>query len=274
MDHGLVEQVGQTNLVCATTSYKVGEANTPGPDKRIKQGGGFVLDIVQRAHFYNQAAKSGKGHFNAMMLGEHSLGPGQDIGIRDFMGINTFWDLSKLIPDRLRNVGGVGCVTRNSRPLKPDILDPTLKKLAQQGRVELYGHNIGNNTIIHNDQTYGVTNGDRDDEAAAHTNAIGVAIIADAILQNGVPYIVTGDFNASIQRLSVYKDAIEDLLFIDVGACASAYGGLDNEYTCQVNAAACKTRTDYVLACLKALRHIASLKVDLTPILRSSSVML
>ena len=63
-------------------------------------------------------------------------------------------------------------LVRNKRPVMPKIKHPTLETLTKQGRVQLYAISIGQGTIVHVYQVYGVTNGNGDKQASCITNSI------------------------------------------------------------------------------------------------------
>ena len=74
--------------------------------------------------------------------------------------------------------------------------------------------------------------------------------------------LITGDFNSDLNQVSNLQDYIGDGKLLDLGATASAYGGEDNEPTCQINASAKPTGRDYILANPAAFKLITKFEVD------------
>ena len=67
-------------------------------------------------------------------------------------------------------------------------------------------------------------------------------------LHEQLPVLIIGDLNADLCKLEVVQDALGYNHLHDIEAIASAFGGIDNDYTCRLNATATCTRRDFVLA--------------------------
>jgi hypothetical protein len=104
--------------------------------------------------------------------------------------------------------------------------------------------------------------GEVDDYAASRTCDIIALMLQDAGLQDPGPKFIVGDLNATTSRIPFIDAAINGGGWIDVGACASAYGGIDYDTTCRANPKARQTRRDYVFANLDAKAWVKSLHVD------------
>ena len=61
------------------------------------------------------------------------------------------------------------------------------------------------------------------------------------------PKTISGDLNASLCRLPSIDNDIKSGVLFDLGACASRFGGTDNENTCSANLFAKASRRDYAI---------------------------
>ena len=249
-------------LLLPLVSCRIGEASNPGPSPEEASGRGYLLGVANVTHLRHQAPRIAIRPFDAMVVSEHSLTVAQQSGLRGALGRDIFYHLSPLIPDAAHQVGGVGIIHRHHRPICPNVLHPALKILVTQGRVQLYALNIGGGILVHVYQVYGATNGNGSSQAASVTNSIVAHILSDIQLQAQHPVLITGDLNADPDKLQVVKDAIDDHVLYDVGAIASAFGGIDCAPTCRINATASPTRRDFVLANIQALKCIHFFRVD------------
>ena len=240
---------------------RIGEASNPGPTDE-QAPAGYLLEIANVSHLANQANRIKGRAFDAMVVSEHSLTPAQQIGLREQLGKNCFYHLTPLIDDLEHQVGGVGVIMRATHPICPKIHNAHLATLSMQGRVHLYGLDIGRGVIVHVYQVYGVTNGTNDKQAASITNSIIRHVLKDMEMQANLPVLITGDLNAELSKLEDVQDALDDHRLCDLGAIASAFGGVDHEHTCQVNVGATRTRRDYALANSMALDLIKTFRVD------------
>jgi ribonuclease HI len=74
--------------------------------------------------------------------------------------------------------------------------------------------------------------------------------------------MISGDFNASVNRLPTLQAILQEGHWTNLGEVASAYGGVNNDYTCQANCNASKTIRDYAILNQEALDLLHSFKVD------------
>ena len=235
---------------------KVGEARIPGPRE------GFILEVANVSHLLNQSSSITNRKFHAMICGEHSLVPHQFHEVREKLGRNMFCDLSKLVPDTVHQLGGVGIVVRGKRPIKPKIISKNLEQISDKGRFALYGIEPFANTIIPTYYYYGKTGGDLDTRIAQQTDNALQCIFEDANLQLPGPKIICGDFNCSLANLPDTKLCMELYGFVNLGSIASSFGGIDDEYTCVANAYCAHNIRDYILVNQEALDMIQKFSID------------
>ena len=120
-------------------------------------------------------------------------------------------------------------------------------EILDKGRVGLYGFEPIQNCWVSNYTIYGKTNGNIITENRQITDTILSHVFADINLQDKGPKIICGDFNCDIDKLPSLVDALQDGGWYDLGAMASAWGGLDNDTTCEARPGAstledvCKT---------------------------------
>ena len=90
-------------------------ARIPGPKE------GFILEVANVIHLLNQSSNIANRKFHALVCGGHSLLPHQFCELRGNFGKNMFWDLSKLVPDTVHQLGVVGIILQGRRPIKPTV---------------------------------------------------------------------------------------------------------------------------------------------------------
>ena len=235
---------------------KIGEARNPGPTK------GFLLEIANVSHLLNQSSCLTSRKFHALICGEHSLLPRQFHEVREKLGKNMFCDLTKLVPDTVHQLGGVGIIVRGKRPIKPKIISKNLEQISDKGRVALYGIEPFANTVIPTYYYYGKTGGELDTKIAQQTDSALQCIFEDANLQMPGPKIICGDFNCSLGSLPDTKLCMELYGFVNLGSIASSFGGKDDEFTCVANAFCAHNIRDYVLVNQEALDMIEHFSID------------
>ena len=109
-----------------------------------------------------------------------------------------------------------------------------------------------------------------------HARGITEAIIAAIRKEMGPncnqPVLIMGDFNAAPNSLMQAKELIDEEAWIDVGAVASWWGGIDNQPTCLQRAEVQETRIDGVLANSMAISFIRGFMVEKDPMIPTHSV--
>ena len=93
-------------------------------------------------------------------------------------------------------------------------------------------------------------------------DAIVEAIKAEIESEFHRPTLIMGDFNAVPGSLRSVKGMLDTNQWIDVGACASWWGGEDGTPTCQTRPQAKPTRIDGVLANNMAIPLIRGFQVE------------
>mgnify|MGYP005631530821 CR=1 FL=1 len=190
--------------------YRIGEAKKPGPHtdklkyKHVKTKPGQIVkvDIINITHLLNFGKHLAKRDFDVAFVNEHSVGEKDIHKAREIFGKNTRIELSKLDPEKSRNVGGVGMIQRgNKNIIMPNIKNKNLKLLCQQGRVGVYGMNIGDNEVAIVYAAYGHTGGEQSLEARSRTDELMSYVLQDMESQPAGPKFIVGDLNAEIHNL-------------------------------------------------------------------------
>ena len=144
---------------------------------------------------------------------------------------------------------GVGAAQNdesNVRIVQGQINTEELKKAWAAGRADKYELNLEGKENIVVYVPYGKSGGAKADREI--TDAIVEAIKAEIESEFHRPTLIMGDFNAVPGSLRSVKDMLDTNQWIDVGACASWWGGEDESPTCQTRPQAKPTRIDGVLA--------------------------
>ena len=84
--------------------------------------------------------------------------------------------------------------------------------------------------------------------------------------------LIIGDFNAIPSSFNGTAELMEEEAWIDVGAVASWWGGIDNQPTCAQRAGARETRIDGVMANCMAIPYIRGFEVEKDPMIPTHSV--
>ena len=154
---------------------------------------------------------------------------------------------SVLDPEKGRQSAGVGGMVRNPfRIFEIEPTSPALKSILNNGRVGMYGCDIGNNTHATVFCVYGWTGGHTCDTSAARTDGIFSAICEELNANNRTHVMIVGDFNCCIERLPHLVEICERFHFTDTGAVAARWGGVDAEITCVAPNSADGSRNDYI----------------------------
>ena len=250
--------------------YRIGEAKKPGPHtdklkyKHVKTKPGQIVkvDIINITHLLNFGKHLAKRDFDVAFVNEHSVGEKDIHKAREIFGKNTRIELSKLDPEKSRNVGGVGMIQRgNKNIIMPNIKNKNLKLLCQQGRVGVYGMNIGDNEVAIVYAAYGHTGGEQSLEARSRTDELMSYVLQDMESQPAGPKFIVGDLNAEIHNLPSLHGAIQKGTLKDIGANSAKYGVPNYTPTCQANSNSKETRRDYILANKQADDLIHDFKV-------------
>ncbi len=172
-----------------------------------------------------------------------------------------FNHLSKLVPDTVHQLGGVGIVVQGKRPILPKVLSKNLMKLCDNGRFGIYGIEPFANLIIPTYYYYGKSGGDLDKKISQQTDDALQCIFEDANLQLPGPKIICGDLNCSLSNLPDTKLCMELYGFTNLGSIANSFGGVDDEYTCIANSCCAHNVRDYVFVNQEALDIIDHFKI-------------
>ncbi len=119
--------------------------------------------------------------------------------------------------------------------VQPQPKHPGFAKVLNQGRVGLYVFEVIPGVHLMTYVVYGWTNAEANDEAAARTDDLLTLIVQDLQLQEVGPKLIAGDFDGTLQSLVNFNDEIVNGRLVDIGAIASAYGGVDNDVTCKAS---------------------------------------
>ena len=166
---------------------------------------------------------------------------------------------------------GVGIASHSCNIIRGDRKSDDFENAYQLGRVDKYiidNGGLKENIIVF--VIYGKSGGSK------HARGITEAIIA-AIRKEMGPYcnqpvLIMGDFNAEPNSLMQAMELMEEEAWIDVGAVASWWGGIDNQPTCLQRAEVQETRIDGVLANSMAISFIRGFTVEKDPMIPTHSV--
>ena len=202
--------------------------------------------------------------FDACVFTEHSIPTSQQGLARSKLGSGYKVDLSNLDPEKHKNVGGTGCIlnTKTKNIIKPKPANPELQQALDEGRCGLYASGTAKNNFVLTYVVYGWPNGECDDLAASRTDDLLCLISVDMAMHDEGPKIVVGDLNGPINRFPAFDGLIQDGHLFDVGAIASAFGGIDGDNTCKANSNSKPTRRDYIIANRQAKDQILTMEVD------------
>ena len=161
---------------------------------------------------------------------------------------------------------GVGMASHSCNIIRGDRTSDDFEKAYQLGRVDKYiidNGGLKDNIVVF--VIYGKSGGSK------HARAITDAIIAAIRKEMGPccnqPVLIMGDFNAEPNSLMQAKELMDDEAWIDVGAVASWWGGIDNQPTCLQRAEVQETRIDGVLANSMAISFIRGYTVEKDPMI-------
>ena len=157
--------------------------------------------------------------------------------------------MSELDPELKHLTGGVGGMVRDpSRIFTMPPISSKLQSLIHNGRLGLYGCDIGGSQHAVVFVCYGWTGGHQDDWAANRTDGLMEVILDEVQLRSqSQPILLVGDFNCTPDRLPHLQALINDFSFVDFGAKASFWGGQDNQDTCFSHNTTAGSRSDFVL---------------------------
>ena len=172
-------------------------------------------------------------------------------------------DLSKLDVDKTHNVGGTGFLLKGDRHIiKPEAKSQDFQNIRDLGRVGLYTIQLSQDLFVMVYICYGYIGGTTDKNACNQINEYLQCICDDMQLQPPGPKLIVGDLNASIEKLWVLKDLVDQGALFDIGAIAAKYGGVDAQVTCKAHNTEKETRRDYVFANKDAESLITAFEVD------------
>ncbi len=227
----------------------------------------FVLEVGNVTHIINNIGLIKKRNFNAFHFTEHSIPRSRRHEVRTLLGKGFKSHLSELDAEKGSNVGGTGCIlrTQTQHIMQPHAKHPDLQRAINQGRVGMYAHEVCKDTHVIIYTVYGWTNGLGDAEAAARTDDLLSLICADMDLQEEGPKLVVGDLNGPLEAFIGFHMSIKSGKLVDIGAIASAFGGVDGDTTCKANSKSKATRRDYIIANKAAEDLIDIMTVDHDP---------
>ncbi len=123
----------------------------------------------------------------------------------------------------------------------------------------MQGVSLGNGQLCIAYTIYGWTGGHESKRQAARTDDL-ICIVAKE--HNNHPecmLLLQGDLNADCSDLPHLTTLLKTKQLIDVGACASHWGGIDNDFTCLTANSSSPTRRDYMFTCQSLYDNISSL---------------
>ena len=225
----------------------------------------FKLIICNVTHLLNNIQLLKGREFTAAAITEHSLPCKEYPELRKQLGQN--YKSSGLDPEKGKNVGGTGCVLRSSSMhlIQPKPLHKQMVAPNNQGRAGMYLFEICSGVHCLTYVVYGWTGADTDPQAACRTDDLLCIIHQDMMMQQDGPKLIVGDFNGSLAAFVAFNVIIKSNQLYDIGAMASAFGGINNDVTCKANGKAQATRRDYVIANLQARQMIDAMTVDHKP---------
>ena len=201
-------------------------------------------------HLLNNLQLLKERDFNAALITEHSLPAKMGNQLRQQLGKGYKSHISGLDPEKDCNVGGTGCVLRsNNRHLvQPKPLHEHLTPLLNQGRVGLYLFEVCPEVHVMTYVVYGWTGADTDNSVASRTDNLLCIIHQDMLMQQPGPKLIVGDLNGTLAKFEAFNELVNTNQLVDIGAIASAYGGVNGDVTCKANSKATANRRDYVIA--------------------------
>ena len=232
----------------------------PGPSPGVPSGEGvvgasvaqdiFTIDFINCTHAWEHAHDLACRNAQAIFFCEHSCNP-SNIGLckQAWKGYGWTGILSELDPELKHLTGGVGGMVRDPcRIFTMPPISSKLQSLIHNGRLGLYGCDIGGSQHAVVFVCYGWTGGHQDDWAANRTDGLMEVILDEVQLRSpSQPILLVGDFNCTPDRLPHLQALINDFSFVDFGAKASFWGGQDNQDTCFSHNTTAGSRSDFVL---------------------------
>ena len=198
--------------------------------------------------FSSTAEDLAKRDAHCIFFAEHLATPKQVTEFKTTLRASS-WSAqaSCLDPEKGHQSAGVGGMVRDPfRIFEIQPTSPALAAILSNGRVGMYGCDIGNNTHATIFCVYGWTGGHTCDTAAARTDGIFAAIGEELVANNRTNVMIVGDFNCSVERLPHLVELCERFHFTDTGAVAARWGGQDGEVTCVAPNSAAGSRNDYI----------------------------
>ena len=209
-----------------------------------------TIDFINCTHAWEHCQQMACRDAHAFFFCEHSCSP-FNVGqcLQEWRGYGWAGIMSGLDPELKHQTGGVGGMVRSPfRIFTMPPISPKLQSLIHNGRIGLYGCDIGGcqHAIVF--VVYGWTGGHQDDWAANRTDGLIECILDEVQFRPPTqPILLVGDLNCTPDRLPHLQGLISDFSFVDLGAKASVWGGYDCETTCIAPNATAGSRSDFML---------------------------
>ena len=117
----------------------------------------------------------------------------------------------------------------------------------------MYGWTGGGTTVIDTDKS---------NEAAQRTDDLVCIMKEETIAQGDVPAMCCVDLNATTADIPTMHTMIEEESWIDCGAKASIWGGINCQYTCQANKLSAQSRIDHIFVNARLFPAVKGFQVD------------
>ena len=107
-----------------------------------------------------------------------------------------------------------------------------------------------------------VVDTDKSNEAAQRTDDLVCIMQEETLAQGDVPALCCADVNATTADIPSLHKMIEDETWIDCGAKASLWGGINDQYTCQANKISAQSRIDHIFVNARLFPAVCGFQVD------------
>ena len=108
---------------------------------------------------------------------------------------------------------------------------------------------------------YGWSGSNGSKKNASKTNLLMQAILKERETQPSGPVLIMGDLNADPENIATTKEMLVNGLWVDVGAHAARWNGINKEYTCVTARSKAPTRRDYIFCNQEMMPLIRNFKV-------------
>ena len=109
-----------------------------------------------------------------------------------------------------------------------------------------FGLGLKNGIVLSIFVIYGWSGSNGSKKNASKTNLLMQAILKERETQPSGPVLIMGDLNADPENIATTKEMLVNGLWVDVGAHAARWNGINKEYTCVTARSKAPTRRDYI----------------------------